>query len=240
MVSLTRRYLFHDRTRFALTLSAVSISLLLMFTMTGLYLGFIQQARAYTDNTGADLWVAAKGTPNFYFSASVLPLSLGAAISHVPGVQTEGSIKYQGGIVSLNGRNASVYYIGYNLTSGMGGPWGSIDGRSIQGNGEIVTDNHLASSLGARKREGRSRRHHPNARFQELPSVHQAHRSNVSLAGRAQTSEYGAGLRIALLMLETISPSVYPGMVLNFFHSGSFANVAQFRSRSARSAKVRR
>jgi hypothetical protein len=41
-------------------------------------------------------------------------------------------------------------------------------------------------------------------------------------------------------MFETISGSVYPGVVLSFFHSGSAAKVAQLWSRAARLSKTSR
>src|SRR3989441_8302756 len=60
LVSLVRKLLFRDKTRLAITLSGTSLALLLIFTLTGIYLGFYHQATAFIDNSGADLWVRSE------------------------------------------------------------------------------------------------------------------------------------------------------------------------------------
>lgn len=54
----------------------------------------------------------------------------------------------------------------------------------------------------------------------------------------AQICEYPTGRRKKLVMFVTISASVYPGVVLNFFHSGSETNVRQAASRAAMSSNT--
>jgi len=50
--------------------------------------------------------------------------------------------------------------------------------------------------------------------------------------------EYAAGDSRTLWIVETISTSVYPGVVLSFFHSGSETNTPQFLSCAAMFSKV--
>lgn len=144
MVSLVRKYLLHDRTRFVITISATSLAILLIFTLTGIYLGFYHQATAYIDSSGADLWVLQKGAPNFYFAISFLPSDLNASIAKANGVQTVSPLIAVGATITKDGRNESIFFFGYDTRNGLGGPSSIIRGSAIGGENQLVVDSTLA------------------------------------------------------------------------------------------------
>ena len=147
LVSLVRKLLFRDKTRLAITLSGTSLALLLIFTLTGIYLGFYHQATAFIDNSGADLWVVQKGAPNFFFAISFLPANMSNSIAKVSGVKTVSSLIGVGATAAKDGKNQSIFFFGYDATSGLGGPLPLIRGSSITGANQTVVDAALAARL---------------------------------------------------------------------------------------------
>ena len=147
MVSLVRKLLFRDKTRLAITLSGTSLALLLIFTLTGIYLGFYHQATAFIDNSGADLWVVQKGAPNFFFAISFLPANMSNSIAKVSGVKTVSPLIGVGATAAKDGKNQSIFFFGYDATSGLGGPLPLIRGSSITGANQTVVDAALAARL---------------------------------------------------------------------------------------------
>jgi putative ABC transport system permease protein len=148
LVSLVKKYLLHDRSRLAITLTGSSLALLLIFTLTGIYLGFYRQSTAYIDSSGADLWVVQKGAPNFFFAISFLPLSANGTIASTSGVSTVAPLIAVGASMAANGENTSIFFFGYDTTNGLGGPVPILKGTGITGEGQVVVDNSLASKLG--------------------------------------------------------------------------------------------
>ena len=67
MVSLARKNLLHDRIRFAITLAGVAFAVTLVLVQVGLFLGLLGKATVTIENSSADIWIAAKNTPNVDF-----------------------------------------------------------------------------------------------------------------------------------------------------------------------------
>lgn len=57
MALLARRNLFHDRIRFAVTLTGIVFALVLIIVQFGLFLGFTTTTSNNIDQTHADLWI---------------------------------------------------------------------------------------------------------------------------------------------------------------------------------------
>ncbi len=148
MVSLTKKYLLQDKTRLGLSVSGVSLAMLLIFTLSGIYLGFYRQATIYIDNSGADLWVAQKGTFNFYFSLSLLPSNLEQNISKIAGVSAASPLLANSAFLKKDSKSQWIFYFGYNTTTGMGGPWSIVQGTGIKGPNQIVIDRSISLRSG--------------------------------------------------------------------------------------------
>lgn len=68
MVDLARKILFYDRLRFVITVAGVGFAVTLVLVQTGLFLGLMDNAASAVDHMDADVWVAAKNTPNIDFA----------------------------------------------------------------------------------------------------------------------------------------------------------------------------
>ena len=85
MIDLARKILFHDKLRFAITLSGVGLSVALVLVQTGLFFGLLDNASCTIDHMDADVWVAAKNTPNIDFGGT-FPDTLVNRVRSVDGV----------------------------------------------------------------------------------------------------------------------------------------------------------
>lgn len=68
MVDLARKILFYDRLRFVITVAGVAFAVTLVLVQTGLFLGLMDNATCAIDHMDADVWVAARNTPNIDFA----------------------------------------------------------------------------------------------------------------------------------------------------------------------------
>ena len=86
MVDIASKILFHDRVRFAITVSGVAFAVALVFVQTGLFSGLLQSATVTIDRADADFWVTSHNTANVDFA---IPFSDHAVqrIRSVPGVE---------------------------------------------------------------------------------------------------------------------------------------------------------
>lgn len=86
MVSLARKILMDDRTRFLTTVSGVGFAVMLIFVQVGIFLGMLDNASVTIERAGADLWVTARNTPNIDF-ANTFPETYVQRVRSVPGVR---------------------------------------------------------------------------------------------------------------------------------------------------------
>ena len=68
MVSLARKNLLHDRLRFAITVAGVAFAVTLVLVQVGLFLGLLGKATVTIEQSGADIWVTSRKTPNVDFA----------------------------------------------------------------------------------------------------------------------------------------------------------------------------
>jgi putative ABC transport system permease protein len=85
MVSLARKNLLHDRTRFVITVSGVAFAVTLVLVQVGLFMGLLDKATVTIRNADADIWVTSHETPNVDF-AHAFPETTVLRVRGVPGV----------------------------------------------------------------------------------------------------------------------------------------------------------
>jgi putative ABC transport system permease protein len=68
MIDLASKILLHDKLRFAITVTGVGFAVALVLVQTGLFLGLLDNASVTIDHLDAEVWVAAKNTPNIDFA----------------------------------------------------------------------------------------------------------------------------------------------------------------------------
>lgn len=141
--------------RFALSCIGVGLMLTLVLSYSGIYNGFVHEALAIINNTGADLWVAQRGTRGPFAEQSRLPEDVRYRIAIVPGVREASPYIFYTIQRQFFGRPLRFAVVGYDLHTGLGGPREIVAGRGIaQKRYEMVADEKLKLPVGAKLRLG--------------------------------------------------------------------------------------
>src|SRR5574341_291420 len=88
MLLVARKNLFSERTRLAISVGGVALSVFLIGILLSLFRGWSQQVGSFVEDVPADLWVTSDGTTDFAAAASVLPDSLKVPLGLVPEIDT--------------------------------------------------------------------------------------------------------------------------------------------------------
>ena len=86
MINLAFKDIRHNLGRFLLTTAGISLLLIVVMGMGGIYRGLIQEATLIIDRAGADVWVVQKDTKGPFAEVSKLPRNLEYRIEAVAGV----------------------------------------------------------------------------------------------------------------------------------------------------------
>jgi putative ABC transport system permease protein len=138
-VPVGRRFLFAEHRRAALTVLGVAAALLLVLVLRGIFAGAIDQVTRYIRTSPAEAFVSQDGVKTMHMSASAVPPDAAAQIQSVAGVAWVSPIGFASGSVSgPRGRQLS-YLIGYDTSTGRGGPAELVTGRGPRV-GEAIVD----------------------------------------------------------------------------------------------------
>jgi putative ABC transport system permease protein len=148
-MGLAVRNLFQNRTRLALSLAGVALSVLLILLLGGLFSGLMQQIAVYPNHTPGSVVVAQTGVSNFLGATSVLPPGIAETVAKTDGVARVVPILSQFITLDLHTTKLPVYLVGYDQTLG-GGPWRLAQGREPQTDDELVFDRVLAERHGVK------------------------------------------------------------------------------------------
>jgi putative ABC transport system permease protein len=131
MALLARRNLFHDRIRFAVTLTGIVFALVLIIVQFGLFLGFTTTTSNNIDHSCADLWVVFHSVGYFDTGRMFSERKYYEALS-TPGVQqAEKYIQNFAYWKKPDGGVENIQVIGFHPGSGLGEPWNVIQGNSL-------------------------------------------------------------------------------------------------------------
>ncbi len=128
MSLLARRNLFHDKVRFAVTLTGIVFALVLIIIQLGLFWGFTTTTSNNIDHSKADIWVVFHGVGYFDTGRNFSERKYYQVLA-TPGVaQAE---KYMQGFANWkrpDGRVENVQIIGFHPGGGLGEPWNVVKG----------------------------------------------------------------------------------------------------------------
>src|SRR3990172_1204505 len=135
-----------ERTRLAISVSGVALSVVLMLSLTGLYNGYQERIESYFGGIDADLWVVQAGTSNFFHSSSVLAAGDEASIEAIGGV--EAVRPYVSRQVAFTNAGSSLVTSVVGVEPGGRVPASArvVAGDAVPGPGEIVLDRVLANT----------------------------------------------------------------------------------------------
>jgi putative ABC transport system permease protein len=147
MLLIARKNLFSEKTRLAISVGGVALSVFLIGILLSLYRGWDQQVGSFVEKVPADLWVASDGTTDFAQAASLLPNELGTQISFHPDVETVSPLIVRPMEVSREQdpptKTFDLQMVAYNPRIGIGGPLRIIEGKLTPGDGEIIVDEQM-------------------------------------------------------------------------------------------------
>ncbi|MFQ5871498.1 MAG: ABC transporter permease [Candidatus Geothermarchaeales archaeon] len=147
MVSVARKNLFEEKTRFIISVSGLAFAVLLILLITGIMGGVTIAAVAHSERTEADIWVGEKGT-TVIGRTSVVPANLQARIRDVEGVRDVHPIITSMFAVKTGDEEAGIILVGYDPNSNVGGPWKMAEGTSKLVAGQTIIDRTFASMYG--------------------------------------------------------------------------------------------
>jgi len=152
MLLVTRKNLFSEPTRLAISVGGVAVSVLLITFLLALFRGWNEKVGGFVENVDADIWIAREGTTDFLAAGSILPAEPPEELSTLPAVErwsplivrpmtaTKGATK--------DGTEMDVQLVGYDTQSGMGGPVRMEEGKGVPGPGEVIVDEALSHRYG--------------------------------------------------------------------------------------------
>jgi putative ABC transport system permease protein len=146
-VPVGRRVLFADRRRGALTVAGVAAALLLVLVLDAVFAGALARVTYYIRTSPADVFVSQTGVRTMHMSASALPPRTASRAIAVAGVAWATPIGFASGAVGGPAGRQLSYVIGYDPTTGRGGPARLARGGP-PGDGEAVIDELAADQLG--------------------------------------------------------------------------------------------
>src|SRR6516164_4226294 len=153
MALLARRNLFHDRIRFAVTLTGIVFALVLIIIQFGLFLGFTTTTSNNIDHSNADLWIVFHSVGYFDTGRMFSERKFYEVLS-VPGVErAEKYIQNFAYWKKPDGGVENVQVIGFHPGSGLGEPWNVIEGSALDVKLEdgVIVDELYKEKLGVKK-----------------------------------------------------------------------------------------
>lgn len=150
MVSIARKNLFQDKRRFLITISGIGASLVLVFLTMGGFIGSVDNSAIIIDHTHADIWVTQKGVSDLLDVGSILPENTLQQLDKIDGVQNYSKLICAPVPIDAHGSQVKVMVYGYNLSSGVGGPWSMASGNidDLRQNGTIIVDQSIEAKFG--------------------------------------------------------------------------------------------
>lgn len=150
MVSIARKNLFQDKRRFLITISGIGASLILVFITMGVFTGSVDNSVTIIDHTHADIWVTQKGVSDLLGVGSVLPGNTLQPLDKIDGVQNYSKLIMSPLAIDVYGSQLKVMVYGYNLSTGVGGPWSMASGNidDLRQNGTIIVDQSIEAKFG--------------------------------------------------------------------------------------------
>ena len=148
MLLVTRKNLFSERTRLAISVGGVALSVLLITFLLSLFRGWSEKVGGFVENVDADIWIAREGTTDFLAAGSILPVERAEQLSSVPGVERWSPLIARPMTASKDGTEMDVQLVGYDPQSAMGGPVRIEEGKGAPGPGEVIVDETLSHRYG--------------------------------------------------------------------------------------------
>jgi putative ABC transport system permease protein len=153
MALLARRNLFHDRIRFAVTLTGIVFALVLIIIQFGLFLGFATTTSNNIDHSNADLWVVFHAVTYFDTGRLFSERKYYEVLSTSGVLQAEKYMQNFARWKKPDGGVENIQIIGFHPGSGVGEPWNIVQGDAMDVKLEdgVIVDELYKAKLGVEK-----------------------------------------------------------------------------------------
>lgn len=148
MISIARRNLFAERTRLVISAGGVAFAVMLILILWSLYQGWNTHITGYIDSVPNDLWVAQQGTRDMFHSVSLLSASMEDDLRALPEVAHVERFVGRQVAFDWRGSEAHLFIVGYDTTTGIGGPVKVVKGAAVPGSGQIIVDRAFSKQKG--------------------------------------------------------------------------------------------
>lgn len=150
MLYVAARILLYDISRSLITLVGVVFAVGLIFNQLGIFMGLMETSSVIIDNTPGDIWITSKNSKNFDF-AQPFPEYVQQLVLAEPGVSWAEKLIVAWGIIKQKeGGTEQIEVVGFNVDTGVGGPWDMKEGAvSLLKNGNFaIIDESAMGRLG--------------------------------------------------------------------------------------------
>ena len=151
MLLVARKNLLTERTRLAISVGGVALSVFLIGILLSLYRGWGEKVGEYVEGVPADLWVTSDGATDFIYAASVLPAGGDSLLRFLPEIDTVSPLIVRPVEMTRAGDPESefdIQLVGYDPEIGLGGPLAAVEGKSPPGPGEVIIDSETSERYG--------------------------------------------------------------------------------------------
>jgi putative ABC transport system permease protein len=151
VVDLASKILFHDKTRFLITVSGVAFAVTLVFVQVGLFEGLLDNASVTIERIDADLWITARNTPNVDFSNTFSEM-LVERVRAIPGVaRADNLIVWFARVALPSGANENAVIYALEDFHRWGLPWSVVEGdpRDLRRGKYVILDESARKRFGA-------------------------------------------------------------------------------------------
>jgi putative ABC transport system permease protein len=151
MYWLALRTILYKKGRILITLVGITFSCLLTLTQVALFLGMMGNATAVIRHTDADIWITSKNTQSFDFSNAFPEQRINRVSSFDEVLWAKKLILTWGFLKLANGAQEQIQIIGFDPSTGTGGPWQLAVGApsDVKGGPYMIADKTSAPRLGA-------------------------------------------------------------------------------------------
>lgn len=147
MFLIAYRNLLQEKAKLIISLAGVAFSVILMFTLIGIYNGASAQFTQFSEKSQADIVIAKSGITDFFHGISLIPEPVVDQLQKEPGVIEAVPMIAQRSFVEQEGKKYDLFVTSFFPDKAQGAPWELSQGTLDITQDEIVISNVLAKKL---------------------------------------------------------------------------------------------
>jgi putative ABC transport system permease protein len=164
MLLVARKNLFSERTRLAISVGGVALSVFLISLLLSLYRGWDSKVGEFVQKSNVDVWIASEGSKEFASAASLLPTEGQQAQQAQQYLNSNSDVEEWSPMIvrPLLGvrvekvgtpdehlsTDMNLQFVGFDTATRLGGPIEVVEGKDTPGPGEVIVDSALAKRYG--------------------------------------------------------------------------------------------